>query len=250
MIFVLDDKLIDPAARKILNEIRIEMEQMMPAVQELLNRNDSSIANKGFPSPEHHEALIRKVCALTNSLGNKGVALARLNVHLETEPQNLALERVRFVQLTILVVTVIPIILASILGYVANRKATELAESKSELEYLNNALDERSNELTIANEQLKAKILDHEKAEEEKSNLIIELREALAEVKKLSGFLPICSSCKKIRDDKGYWSEVEQYVSAHSDAEFSHSICPDCMRSLYPEYADAVLDRLEKDEKK
>jgi hypothetical protein len=149
-----------------------------------------------------------------------------------------------------LVVTVIPIILASILGYVANRKATELAESKSKLEFLNNALDERSNELAIANELLKDKIRDHEKAEEEKSNLIIELQEALSEVKKLSGFLPICSSCKKIRDDKGYWSEVEQYVSAHSDAEFSHSICPDCMRSLYPEYADAVLDRLEKDEKK
>jgi hypothetical protein len=101
------------------------------------------MANKGLPTPEHYEALIRKVGVLTNSLGNNGVALARLNVHLETEPQNLALERVRFVQLTILVVTVIPIILASILGYVANRKATELAESKSELEYLNNALDER-----------------------------------------------------------------------------------------------------------
>ena len=85
--------------------------------------------------------------------------------------------------------------------------------------------------------------------EQDKQNLIDELQTALSEVKKLSGFLPICSSCKKIRDDKGYWSEVERYISHHSEAEFSHGICPDCMRKLYPQYADDVLGRLEKDEK-
>jgi PAS domain S-box-containing protein len=86
--------------------------------------------------------------------------------------------------------------------------------------------------------------------EEEKQNLIDELQTALSEVKKLSGFLPICSSCKKIRDDKGYWSEVERYIGEHTDTQFSHGICPDCMRKLYPEFADEVLGPLEKDEKK
>ena len=86
--------------------------------------------------------------------------------------------------------------------------------------------------------------------EEEKSSLIIELQNALAQVKKLSGFIPICSSCKKIRDDKGYWRQVEEYVSEHSEALFSHGICPDCIRKLYPEIADEVLGRLEKDKKK
>jgi PAS domain S-box-containing protein len=88
------------------------------------------------------------------------------------------------------------------------------------------------------------------KAEEEKSGLIIELQNALAQVKKLSGFLPICASCKKIRDDSGYWHQVERYVTEHSEAEFSHGICPDCIRKLYPEIADEFPGRQDKDEKK
>ncbi len=61
------------------------------------------------------------------------------------------------------------------------------------------------------------------------------LEEALAEIKKLSGLLPICASCKKIRDDKGYWNQIESYIRDHSDAEFSHSICPICAKKLYPD---------------
>lgn len=62
-----------------------------------------------------------------------------------------------------------------------------------------------------------------------------ELKIALSEVKKLSGLLPICSSCKKIRDDKGYWNQIESYIRDHSDAEFSHSICQECAKELYPD---------------
>jgi len=62
------------------------------------------------------------------------------------------------------------------------------------------------------------------------------LEDALAEVKTLSGLLPICSHCKKIRDDKGYWSQIETYIHRHSGAEFSHSICPECAKKFYPEY--------------
>ncbi len=58
----------------------------------------------------------------------------------------------------------------------------------------------------------------------------------LSEIKKLRGILPICTNCKKIRDDKGYWNQIESYISAHSQAEFSHSICPDCAKKLYPEF--------------
>lgn len=71
-------------------------------------------------------------------------------------------------------------------------------------------------------------------AEEEREKLIAELREALARVKTLSGMLPICSSCKKIRDDKGYWKQIEVYIRDHSEAEFSHGICPECAERLYP----------------
>jgi hypothetical protein len=66
-------------------------------------------------------------------------------------------------------------------------------------------------------------------------------------VKSLSGLLPICASCKKIRDDKGYWSQVESYVQKHSDATFTHGICPDCIKKLYPDLAESVLgNRTEK----
>ena len=71
-------------------------------------------------------------------------------------------------------------------------------------------------------------------AEKERERLIDELQNALSEVKKLRGFLPICSSCKKIRDDKGYWNQIELYIRDHSEAEFTHGICPECAKKLYP----------------
>ena len=64
---------------------------------------------------------------------------------------------------------------------------------------------------------------------------ITELKEALIRVKVLSGLLPICASCKKIRDDEGYWNQIETYIRDRSDADFSHSICPACTKKLYPE---------------
>jgi len=78
--------------------------------------------------------------------------------------------------------------------------------------------------------------IERKKMEVEKERLVYELKEALAKVKTLTGFLPICCSCKKIRDDKGYWQQIEAYISKHSDAEFSHGLCDDCARRLYPEH--------------
>ena len=75
-------------------------------------------------------------------------------------------------------------------------------------------------------------ISDRKRAEEERERLLAELKEALAKVKVLSGFLPICAWCKKIRDDRGYWNQIETYIKEHSEAEFSHSICPECMEKL------------------
>ncbi len=77
-------------------------------------------------------------------------------------------------------------------------------------------------------------ITHRKQAEDEREKLISELRKALTEVKKLSGMLPICSSCKKIRDDKGYWNQIEAYIAEHSEAEFSHGLCPECLKNMYP----------------
>ncbi len=76
-------------------------------------------------------------------------------------------------------------------------------------------------------------ITDIKESQAQKEKLILELETALGEVKTLSGLLPICSSCKKIRDDKGYWNQIEGYIQKHSQALFSHGICPDCATTLY-----------------
>lgn len=76
--------------------------------------------------------------------------------------------------------------------------------------------------------------------EAERERLIGELHKTLGEVKTLRGFLPICSSCKKIRTDQGSWQQLESYIRDHSDAEFSHGICPECAKTLYPEHWEAL----------
>ena len=78
-------------------------------------------------------------------------------------------------------------------------------------------------------------ITDRKRVELEREQVIRELKAALAQVQTLSGLLPICSGCKNIRDDKGYWIQIEEYVRSHSEADFTHGICPDCRGRLYPE---------------
>ena len=75
--------------------------------------------------------------------------------------------------------------------------------------------------------------IERKRLENDKARLILELSEALANVKTLSDLLPICAGCKQIRDDNGYWSQVEAYISAHLDVGFSHSMCPGCMEKWY-----------------
>jgi len=86
-------------------------------------------------------------------------------------------------------------------------------------------------ELTLAQQEI-----ERRKAVENKLNTTVEeLNDALSEVKKLQGFLPICASCKKIRNDDGFWQQIEFYISEHSEAQFSHGFCPDCINKLYPD---------------
>jgi len=76
-------------------------------------------------------------------------------------------------------------------------------------------------------------ITQRRRIEEERRRLTYDLQDALTKIKRLRGLLPICASCKKIRDDKGYWNELETYIQEHSEAEFSHGFCPECMKKLY-----------------
>ena len=104
-----------------------------------------------------------------------------------------------------------------------SRKRDTPLENRPVLAILRHIAEIR-NELSLANEEI-----ERRKAAE------AALQKALSEVKVLRGFLPICSGCKSIRNDQGYWEKIEVYIREHSEAEFSHGLCPDCLKKLYPE---------------
>jgi PAS domain S-box-containing protein len=97
--------------------------------------------------------------------------------------------------------------------------------------------DEQGKVLAI--EGIASDITEKKQEEMERKQLIRELKKALAEVKTLTGLLPICSFCKKVRDDSGYWQQIESYLTEHSELFFTHGLCPDCLRHHYPEYTVA-----------
>ncbi len=107
--------------------------------------------------------------------------------------------------------------------------------------FVNSIRDEK-----IVNERLQLEIRErkdaekklqeaHDEIEDRVRKRTKELEDALANVKLLSGLIPICASCKKIRDDKGYWNQIESYIDEHSQAKFTHGMCPDCLKEEYPE---------------
>lgn len=104
--------------------------------------------------------------------------------------------------------------------------------------------DDKQGYLKLLGVALHKAIAAHQAREEkkrydaEREKLIAELQEAIANVKKLSGLVPICSSCKKIRDDKGYWNQIEAYLQAYSDLQLTHGLCPECTNQLYPQFSE------------
>jgi PAS domain S-box-containing protein len=89
----------------------------------------------------------------------------------------------------------------------------------------------------VAVEGIARDITDRKNAEQQREHMIADLQKAMDEVKVLRGIIPICASCKKVRDDAGAWQQVEAYIRQHSDAQFSHGICPDCLEKTYPEFS-------------
>ncbi len=111
----------------------------------------------------------------------------------------------------------------------SNTLRKELAVLKDEYE----KLLKKVVKVTTVSDGYQKKLMD---AKEKISRQNKELEKALLEIKTLSGLLPICAGCKKIRDDDGYWSQIEEYIATHSDAQFTHGLCPACTHKLYGEY--------------
>lgn len=122
----------------------------------------------------------------------------------------------------------------------ADQATLDRAKVAESFGYLLKPFDERLLQITI-----EMAIYKH-RMERERKRLAEELAAAQAEVKTLSGLLPICSGCKQIETDTGDWERIENYIMKRSEAEFSHTVCPDCLRRLYPDIADSVLANVKK----
>jgi PAS domain S-box-containing protein len=125
---------------------------------------------------------------------------------------------------------------------ITERKQTEEALRMHRL-HLEDLVEERSAKLKKLNDDLQKDIAQRTMIESEREKLIADLREAFAKIKILTGLLPMCAWCKKVRDDKGYWKKVETYVQEHSDASFTHGICPDCLKKVDPETYRIEVER-------
>src|SRR3990172_3866337 len=102
------------------------------------------------------------------------------------------------------------------------------------------------NDNIIAGVEIVRDVTDRKLMEGEKEKLISDLQEALNNIKALKGLIPICAWCKKVRDDKGYWKKVERYIEEHSDASFTHGICPNCLQKADPETYEEYEEKIKK----
>lgn len=233
-------ELINRVLFKITNAVSVtsDLNQLYASIHQTLNQvidgtnfyialYDSEKRTLGFPyyrdeKGESQEDVVVKYDVSDSLTGQviidrKPVLLNREEL-LERESQNRVIGALPFVWLGV------PLIADdNVIGVVAVQSYTNP-----------DMFDEKDIELLASVSEQIALAIDRKRTEDERDALILELQKTLAEVKTLKGIIPICTSCKKIRDDKGYWNQVEAYIRDHSDAEFTHGICQECVEKLYP----------------
>ncbi len=207
-ISILDQKIGVPQARAILDKIKSNTRDILSVGNALIMSHDKALEDSGRFNLEAHREIVFGLHEKISAIRSFGVELATLEIELEsklrTEVMGSAKRILLYTQSWLILVAAFTVFL----GYGLTRMVRTL---KREM-----ANRVRSEEAI----QLETK----------------KLQEALSEVKKLSGMLPICASCKKIKDDKGYWTQIEKYIRDHSEAVFSHGFCPECSKKLYPEF--------------
>lgn len=129
----------------------------------------------------------------------------------------------------------VPFFFGGTSGMLLGRWIFQLRDAKHSLQKSHDELEIRVAERT---RQLTTEIEDRKQVERDREKLIKELQKSIDEVRTLRGIIPICSFCKKIRNDKGYWDQVEVYVKHHTHVHFSHSFCPECAKKHYPEFLE------------
>lgn len=126
-----------------------------------------------------------------------------------------------------------------LMSCIENDETKEFKEMKYGNKYLTITISPFPQGAIITSQDVTARV----QAENDRNKLIEELQRALKEVETLRGLLPICASCKSIRDDKGYWSTIEEYFSCRSSVDFSHTLCPECLQMLYPDIYEKMKDQ-------
>jgi len=158
----------------------------------------SKVVKKNSDSLEHQRMLVDVVEAYV-PLVKDGVFLGAFEIYYDITEKKQNLERLLLISFVIVITLALSVLILSALNVVKEKR----------------------------------RFMERKRTEDEREELIGKLQEALATVRTLSGLLPICSSCKKIRDDQGHWNQLETYILEHSEAEFTHRFCPDCLKSLY-----------------
>jgi len=161
----------------------------------------STLVRKNTDSLEHQRMLVDVVETYV-PLTKDGAFLGAFEIYYDITDKKRNLERLLLISFVIVIILALAVLIASTVNFVKEKR----------------------------------RLIERRRADGERERLILELQDALAEVRTLSGLLPICAACKKIRDDQGYWNQIEDYISSHSEATFSHGICPECAKKLYPDY--------------
>ncbi|MDD9304004.1 MAG: hypothetical protein HUK40_17320 [Desulfobacter sp.] len=206
-ISILDQKIKNPQARIIFEKIESNSDGILSMGNALIEYCDTALENGDTFEIEKHRTALFELHDKFSAIREFGVTLTAFEIELESDLKLKLKKNAERLRRHLLLLITLIFGLTVFLGYLLNKTIKTL------------------------NKEI-AKRIQSETEVIQESN---KLKDALGKVKELSGLLPICAACKKIRDDKGYWKQIESYISDHSDAEFSHSICPECCKKLYPE---------------
>jgi hypothetical protein len=209
-ISTLDKNIKNFDARTILEKIKENTAETLTDGNKLIAYHDKAMETIGKFNLEKHREVIFDLHSKFSEIRRLGVSLVTLEVELENDLKAAILKNAKRLHSYMIFLVAVASIIALFLGYLLIKILRSLNEDN-------------------------AKRIQSEKKIRNERN---QLKDALEKVKTLSGLLPICASCKKIRDDKGYWNQIESYIRQHSEAEFSHGICPECIQKHYPEISD------------